>query len=155
MWTKNHYRKTEFFFKTTRFFAPFRVSAWPKSLLQFDFKNHENVWTDLKKKQPEEFRKRLEVEIWLFSLIRCITSILSIDRQCKQFTKNRLENWKLDKGPNQKIIFSKNPNKILYKKITCSFPSITHRNQLFIYLARSIAHLVIAEKRYTTNYKKD
>ena len=36
--------------KTTRFFAPFPVSAWPKSLLQFDFKNHENVWTDLKKK---------------------------------------------------------------------------------------------------------
>ena len=35
--------------KTTRFFAPFPVSAWPKSLLQFDFKNHENVWTDLKK----------------------------------------------------------------------------------------------------------
>ena len=33
--------------KTTRFFAPFPVSAWPKSLLQFDFKNHENVWTDL------------------------------------------------------------------------------------------------------------
>ena len=35
--------------KTTRFFAPFPVSAWSKSLLQFDFKNHENVWTDLKK----------------------------------------------------------------------------------------------------------
>ena len=35
--------------KTTRFFVPFPVSAWPKSLLQFDFKNHENVWTDLKK----------------------------------------------------------------------------------------------------------
>ena len=33
--------------KTTRFFAPFPVSAWPKSLLQFDFKNHENVSTDL------------------------------------------------------------------------------------------------------------
>ena len=25
----------------------FLVSPWPKSLLQFDFKNHENVWTDL------------------------------------------------------------------------------------------------------------
>ena len=25
--------------KTTRFFAPFPVSVWPKSLLQFDFKN--------------------------------------------------------------------------------------------------------------------
>ena len=37
--------------KTTRFFAPLPVSAWPKSLLQFDFKNHENVWTDLKKRQ--------------------------------------------------------------------------------------------------------
>ena len=33
--------------KITRFFAPFPVSAWPKSLLQFDFKNNENVWTDL------------------------------------------------------------------------------------------------------------
>ena len=27
--------------KTTRFFAPIPVSAWPKSLLLFDFKNHE------------------------------------------------------------------------------------------------------------------
>ena len=36
--------------KSTRFFAPFLVSAWPKSLLQFDFKNHEIVWTDLKKR---------------------------------------------------------------------------------------------------------
>ena len=44
--------------KTTRFFAPFPVSAWPKSLLQFDFKNHENVWTDLKKKDsaPIQFK---------------------------------------------------------------------------------------------------
>ena len=33
--------------KTTRFFALLPVWAWPKSLLQFDFKNHENVWTDL------------------------------------------------------------------------------------------------------------
>ena len=38
--------------KTTRFFAPIPVSAWTKSPLQFDFKNHENVWTDLKKRQP-------------------------------------------------------------------------------------------------------
>ena len=37
--------------KTTRFFAPFLASAWPKLLLQFDFKNHKNVWTDLKKRQ--------------------------------------------------------------------------------------------------------
>ena len=48
--------------KTTRFFAPFPVSAWPKSLLQFDFKNHENVWTDLKKniagRIPETTRRR-------------------------------------------------------------------------------------------------
>ena len=29
--------------------APLAVSAWPKSLLQFDFKIHENVWTDLEK----------------------------------------------------------------------------------------------------------
>ena len=40
--------------KNTRFFAPFPVSAWPKSLLQFDFKNHENVWTDLKKKHSRK-----------------------------------------------------------------------------------------------------
>ena len=38
--------------KTTRFLAPFPVSAWPKSPLQFDFKNHENVWTDLKNQRP-------------------------------------------------------------------------------------------------------
>ena len=44
--------------KTTRFIAQFPVSAWPKSLLQFDFKNHENVWTDLKKKDsaPIQFK---------------------------------------------------------------------------------------------------
>ena len=29
--------------------------AWPKSLLQFDFKNHENVWTDLKKKTAPQY----------------------------------------------------------------------------------------------------
>ena len=38
--------------KTTLFFAPFPVSAWPKSLLQFDFINYENVWTDLKRQRP-------------------------------------------------------------------------------------------------------
>ena len=37
--------------KITHFFVPLPVSAWPKSLLQFDFKNHETVWTDLKKRQ--------------------------------------------------------------------------------------------------------
>ena len=37
--------------KTTPFFAQLPVSVWPKSLLQFDFKNHENVRTDLKKKR--------------------------------------------------------------------------------------------------------
>ena len=43
--------------KTTRFFAPLPVSAWPKSLLQFDFKNHENVWTDQKKDSaPIQFK---------------------------------------------------------------------------------------------------
>ena len=41
--------------KTTRFFAPFPVSAWPKSLLQFDFKYHENEWTDLKKKTAPQY----------------------------------------------------------------------------------------------------
>ena len=35
-------------------FAPLPVSAWPKSQLQFDFKNHENVWTDLKKKHSRQ-----------------------------------------------------------------------------------------------------
>ena len=48
--------------KATRFFAPLSVSAWPKSLLQFDFKNHEMVWTDLKKniagRIPETTRRR-------------------------------------------------------------------------------------------------
>ena len=34
--------------KTTRNFATFPVLSWPKSLLQFDFKNHKDVWTDLK-----------------------------------------------------------------------------------------------------------
>ena len=33
--------------KTTRFFAPRPVSACSKSLLQIDFKNRENVWTDI------------------------------------------------------------------------------------------------------------
>ena len=44
--------------KTTRFFAPLPASAWPKRLLQFDFKNHENVWTDLIKKDsaPIQFK---------------------------------------------------------------------------------------------------
>ena len=41
--------------KTTRFFAPFTVAAWPKSLLQFDFKNYENVWTDLKKRIAPQY----------------------------------------------------------------------------------------------------
>ena len=44
--------------KTNRFSAPLPDSAWPKSLIQFDFKNHENVWTDLKKKDsaPIQFK---------------------------------------------------------------------------------------------------
>ena len=41
--------------ETTRFFAPFPDSAWPKSLFQFDFKNHENVWTDLRKKTAPQY----------------------------------------------------------------------------------------------------
>ena len=41
--------------KTTRLFAPFPVSAWQKSLLQFDFRNHENVWTDLKKQTAPDY----------------------------------------------------------------------------------------------------
>ena len=40
--------------KTTRFLAPFPFSAWPKSLLQFDFKNHANEWTDFKKKHSRK-----------------------------------------------------------------------------------------------------
>ena len=35
--------------ENTRVFVSLPVSAWPKSLLQIDFKKHENVWTDLKK----------------------------------------------------------------------------------------------------------
>ena len=43
--------------KTARFFAPIPVSAGAKSLLRFDIKNHENVWTDLKKDSaPIEFK---------------------------------------------------------------------------------------------------
>ena len=33
--------------KTSRFFAPLLISTWPKSSLQFDPKNCENMWTDL------------------------------------------------------------------------------------------------------------
>ena len=47
--------------KPLAFSLHFPVSAWPKSRLQFDFKNHENVWTDLKKniagRIPETTRK--------------------------------------------------------------------------------------------------
>ena len=32
--------------KTTCFFAPLPVSAWPKALHQFEYKNHETVWRD-------------------------------------------------------------------------------------------------------------
>ena len=50
--------------KTTRFFALFTVSAWPKSLLQFDFKNHENVWTDLKKKKKRQRPNTIQI-LWI------------------------------------------------------------------------------------------
>ena len=40
--------------KTNHFLAPFHVRELPKSLLQFDFKNHENVETDLKKKHRQK-----------------------------------------------------------------------------------------------------
>ena len=53
--------------KTTRFLAPLPVSAWPKSLLQFDFKNHENVWTDLKKKTAPQTIQIL----WIVIKPRC------------------------------------------------------------------------------------
>ena len=42
--------------KTTRFFAPLPVSAWPKALLQFDFKNNETLWTDLSRQRPIQFK---------------------------------------------------------------------------------------------------
>ena len=45
-------------------FAPFPVSAWPKSLLQFDFKNHENVWTDLKKKKKRQRPNTTQI-LWI------------------------------------------------------------------------------------------
>ena len=38
--------------ESTRFLAPFPLSACPKLLLHIDFKNHENVWTDLKRQRP-------------------------------------------------------------------------------------------------------
>ena len=70
--------------KQTRFFAPLPVSAWPKSLLQFDFKNHENAWTDLKKniagrtpkttrrrKLPKIKTKQLEHLLWSLKLHKC------------------------------------------------------------------------------------
>ena len=41
--------------KTTRFFAPLPVLATSKSLLQFDFKNHENVWTNLENKTTPQY----------------------------------------------------------------------------------------------------
>ena len=37
--------------KTTRFSTPLPVSAWPKSLLQLDFKYQGNVWTNLQQKR--------------------------------------------------------------------------------------------------------
>ena len=46
--------------KATLFFASISVSAWPKSLLQIEFKNHKNVWTDLKK--TWRFPNRLEAK---------------------------------------------------------------------------------------------
>ena len=80
MWTKTTSEKANFCSKTvfllyfkirakkfsrrrvTRLFAALSVSAWPKSLLQFHFKNHVNVWTDLKKniagRIPEKTRRR-------------------------------------------------------------------------------------------------
>ena len=42
--------------KTTCSLLPLLFSVLPKSSLQIDFKNHENVQTDLRK-HPEEFRK--------------------------------------------------------------------------------------------------
>ena len=41
--------------KKHMFFAPLPVSAWRKSLHKFDFKNHENVWTDLKEKTAPQY----------------------------------------------------------------------------------------------------
>ena len=46
-------------------FAPLPVSAWPKSLLQFDFKNHDNVWTDLKRQRPNTIQI-----LWIAKKIR-------------------------------------------------------------------------------------
>ena len=53
----------QFKFEAKKFHAakPLAISlhflfwAWPKTLLQSDFKNHENVWTDLKKKTAPQY----------------------------------------------------------------------------------------------------
>ena len=44
-WVYFKFREKNSHRKTTRFFAPFPVSAWPKSLLQFDLKSWKCVNT--------------------------------------------------------------------------------------------------------------
>ena len=47
--------------KTTRFFAPLPVSKRPKSLLQFGFKNNENVNRSLRKRRRPNTIQILEI----------------------------------------------------------------------------------------------
>ena len=70
-------------------------SAWQKSLLQFDFKNHKNIW----KTKPEEFRKRIKVENWPCSQTWC-TSYLITRNNLKQKQENLHEkpNWQTQKS---------------------------------------------------------
>ena len=49
MWTKKPLSRKRIFVRTP--FSHSTLNLKQKSLLQFDFKNHENLWTDLKKRQ--------------------------------------------------------------------------------------------------------
>ena len=60
-------------------FAPFPVSAWPKPV-QFDFKNHENVWTELEKNRGTS----PDVQFKEFSLT---SKKLDIERTMSEFGK--------------------------------------------------------------------
>ena len=67
---------------TTSFFSPLSFSASPKSVLQFNFKNHENVWTDLKRDSaPIQFKlkRKKPLRDWWHLLMLPISKLLSLD----------------------------------------------------------------------------
>ena len=85
----SHYikiRATNFTPQNHSLFRSIPVSVWPKSLLQFDFKIHEIVWTDLEKKskagriRETTRREKLTHQLtWnLFYLLSTITTIMLI-----------------------------------------------------------------------------